>query len=856
MEKRKKHFAKLKAKEIRRKPPTKAQKRNQMCTYLKNMANYKHSQLKNKSFEENQMLFDNTMKWVDSFVPMDTEKQKIDENVEAELDDEAEMNKLIEIVPGDEVAIDAIPLATKSSIIVDWKIIKEGKMGYFQIIRVDGSSRRITTARRVSTVKRIKTREMIKMKIVYQDYLWDKRNRTLVEAARTMLSASKLPLFFWAEAIATAYGENLDKMKEKGDPCILVGYSTQSKGYRVYSKRTRLIIESIHINFDEINELLKASDYDNSGPVPQLKKTSNHNRSKIETHDHNNEPSSLTLVLNVSPSADADTPSLQELDFLYSPLFGEYFFVGNQSVSKSSTLTDNSPPQDTPPTTNIQTTIEQITTTATVTAKENNTDVQAEDAQIDDNEFYNIFSTPVHEEAELSTRYAKYALEILKKNGMERCESLGTPLATKPKLDADLSGTPIDQTKYHSMIRSLMYLTSSRPDLVQAVCYCARYQAKPTIKHLKEVKIIFRYLKGTINMELWYPKDSGFELTAFSNADHARCLDTRKITSRGIQFLGDKLVRWMSKKQDCTAMYSAEAEYVALFASCAQVIRMRTQLKDYGFDYNNIPLYCDSQSAIATPCNTPVPRTFILDTTLSRNSPSRRKVLVSRQTNWYEMFDSSRTGASYGTVLASCQHSTLCVRKYSVSELSSWAGSELGSDLTLLAGCELKTSELDTSELKTSEYRNSVHLISDQRVVKSLPTSYFQRVTGQRMANLSEDIQCAGSDTRPPMLDRTDFASWQQRIRLYCRGKENGVNILKLIDEGPFQMGIFWETLAEGNEGALHLGPERPRVYSDLSPEDKERYNADIQATNILLQGLPKDIYSLINHYTDAKDMG
>ncbi|GJV07304.1 hypothetical protein Tco_1344960 [Tanacetum coccineum] len=99
------------------------------------------------------------------------------------------------------------------------------------------------------------------------------------------------------------------------------------------------------------------------------------------------------------------------------------------------------------------------------------------------------------------------------------------------------------------------------------------------------------------------------------------------------------------------------------------------------------------------------------------------------------------------------------------------------------------------------------------------------------MANLSEDIQCAGSDTRPPMLDRTDFASWKQRIRLYCRGKENGVNILKSIDEGPFQMGTFRENLL------------------------KKRYNADIWATNILLQGLPKDIYTLINHYTDAKDI-
>ncbi|GKE75817.1 hypothetical protein Tco_1537858, partial [Tanacetum coccineum] len=109
-----------------------------------------------------------------------------------------------------------------------------------------------------------------------------------------------------------------------------------------------------------------------------------------------------------------------------------------------------------------------------------------------------------------------------------------------------------------------MYLTFNRPDLVQAVCYYARYQEGPTEKHLKEVKRIFRYLKGTINMGLWYPMDSGFELTTFSNADHAGCLDTRKNTSRRIQFLGEKLVSWMSKKQDCTAMSTAEVEYVAL----------------------------------------------------------------------------------------------------------------------------------------------------------------------------------------------------------------------------------------------------------------------------------------------------
>ncbi|GJV14487.1 hypothetical protein Tco_1359810 [Tanacetum coccineum] len=125
---------------------------------------------------------------------------------------------------------------------------------------------------------------------------------------------------------------------------------------------------------------------------------------------------------------------------------------------------------------------------------------------------------------------------------------------------------------------------------------------------------------------------------------------------------------------------------------------------------------------------------------------------------------------------------------------------------------------------------------------------------------MQEDIQCAGSDTRPPMLDRTDFESWQQRIRLYCLGKDNGENIMKSIKEGPFQMGMVSDVITGGTErserkGAVQQGPVRARVLNDLSAEEKERYKADIRATNILLQGIPKDIYSLINHYTDAKDI-
>ncbi|GKE06818.1 retrovirus-related pol polyprotein from transposon TNT 1-94 [Tanacetum coccineum] len=198
---------------------------------------------------------------------------------------------------------------------------------------------------------------------------------------------------------------------------------------------------------------------------------------------------------------------------------------------------------------------------------------------------------------------AKYAQEILIKHGMTSCDSIGTPMATK-HLDADLSGTPVDQTKYRSMVGALMYLTASRPDIVHATCYCARYQARPTEKHLTAVKRIFRYLKNTINMGLWYPKDTGFELTAFSDSDHAGCLDSRKSTSGGIQFLGgDKLVSWSSKKQDCTSMSLAEAEYVSLSACCAQVLWLRTQLTDYGFHFDKIPMYCDSKAAIAISCN-------------------------------------------------------------------------------------------------------------------------------------------------------------------------------------------------------------------------------------------------------------
>ncbi|GJU00932.1 retrovirus-related pol polyprotein from transposon TNT 1-94 [Tanacetum coccineum] len=198
---------------------------------------------------------------------------------------------------------------------------------------------------------------------------------------------------------------------------------------------------------------------------------------------------------------------------------------------------------------------------------------------------------------------SKYDLKTLKKYGFNSCDPVDTPMVEKSKLDEDKEGKAIDPSHYRGMIGTLLYLTASRPDLQFAICMCARYQARPTEKHLNAVKRIFRYLKGTVHRGLWYPKDSSIALTAFADADHAGCQDTRRSTSGSMQLLGDRLVSWSSKRQKSAAISNTEAEYIALSGCCAQILWMRSQLTDYGFGFNKIPMYCDNKSAIALCCN-------------------------------------------------------------------------------------------------------------------------------------------------------------------------------------------------------------------------------------------------------------
>ncbi|RVW15600.1 Retrovirus-related Pol polyprotein from transposon RE1 [Vitis vinifera] len=176
---------------------------------------------------------------------------------------------------------------------------------------------------------------------------------------------------------------------------------------------------------------------------------------------------------------------------------------------------------------------------------------------------------------------AKYIKDLLKRFNMEEVKVMKTPMSSSIKLDMDEKGKSINSTMYRGMIGSLLYLTASRPDIMYSVCLCARFQSCPKESHLSAVKRILRYLKGTMNIGLWYPKGDNFELIGFSDADFAGCRVERKSTSGTCHFLGHSLVSWHSKKQNSVALSIVEADYIAVGLCCAQILWMKQTLGDF-----------------------------------------------------------------------------------------------------------------------------------------------------------------------------------------------------------------------------------------------------------------------------------
>ncbi|KAK9053095.1 hypothetical protein SSX86_029725 [Deinandra increscens subsp. villosa] len=200
---------------------------------------------------------------------------------------------------------------------------------------------------------------------------------------------------------------------------------------------------------------------------------------------------------------------------------------------------------------------------------------------------------------------SKYIQDMLKRFDMLSSSSAKTPISTSHNLNSESESEPVDQHTYRAMIGSLMYLTTSRPDIMFSVCLCSRYQSAPKESHMKAVKRIFKYLKGQPKLGLWYAKNNDFSLVAYTDSDYGGCYLDKKSTSGGCQFLGNRLVSWQCKKQTCVSTSTAEAEYIAASSCCGQVLWIQNQMLDYGITFLETPMYADNTSAISI-TNNPV----------------------------------------------------------------------------------------------------------------------------------------------------------------------------------------------------------------------------------------------------------
>nr|GEU90183.1 putative reverse transcriptase domain-containing protein [Tanacetum cinerariifolium] len=348
-----------------------------------------------------------------------------------------------------------------------------------------------------------------------QNGVVERRNRNLVEAARTMLSFANLPLFLWAEAIATAY------FKQNHVDII---FSMTMR--MLESSRQRGILECL---LDIQKSLLL------------LEFTTNELVRFMRANGQSSNPS----VSQVSETSKKD------LEDLFQKLYDDYF--DSSKIMKSSTK-------------NVETSNVEIPLNEEEVFYESSESFQEESS-----------SSSLNDDVQQSSE----EVETVFLNGISKEEvhvdqpSVPTPMVEQAKLKLHLVGKPVDHTAYRSMIGSLMYVTLSRPDIMFATCMYARYQENPNEHHVSAVKRIFSYLKGTINLGFWYPKYFGIDLTAYFDTDHAGCHLDRK----------------------------TESKYVAVSSCCAQVLWMRTQLTDYGFFYDKVPIYCDSKSAIVILCN-------------------------------------------------------------------------------------------------------------------------------------------------------------------------------------------------------------------------------------------------------------
>nr|GEX97933.1 retrovirus-related Pol polyprotein from transposon TNT 1-94 [Tanacetum cinerariifolium] len=495
--------------------------------------------------------------------------------------------------------------------------------------------------------------QMSSVRTPQQNGVVERRNWTLVEAARTMLIFSHASLFLWAKVIDPAcftqnrsiihhhfnktpyelingrktdisflhvFGalyypkndrEDIRKLGAKGNIGFFIGYSADSCAYRIYNRRAKKIMNTMNVSFDE----LSAMAFEQRSSKPRLQSmTSGQISSGLD----------LTYAL---PTITSQQPTEGELDLLFEAMYDDFIggqpsFAqrtdvdelnsqqqhaqqqGNQDHLQFETVDDNIPntmfdgntfwTKDYP--------LEQVTgepsrPVLTRNQLRSDGDICMYTLMVSFMETKNV-KEAMTDPAWIESMYE----ELFQFKRLDVWVLVPAPDNISPLTLKWLFKNKHDEEKRVIRNKSRLVVRGYRQE--EGIDFEESFSpAKPTVKHLKEVKRIFCYLWGTINSGLWYTKDSGFELTGFSDVDYAGCKESFKSTSDGAQFLGEKLVSWSSKKQDYTALSTAEAEYVSLSACCAQVLWMRTQLTDYDFHFKKIPIYCDSKSAIAISYN-------------------------------------------------------------------------------------------------------------------------------------------------------------------------------------------------------------------------------------------------------------
>ncbi|XP_075107058.1 uncharacterized protein LOC142180037 [Nicotiana tabacum] len=370
------------------------------------------------------------------------------------------------------------------------------------------------------------------------------------------------------------------KFDPKSDEGTFLGYSPSSRAYRVFNKRTLCIKESIHVVFVDTNPHLRNKKIPEDEEISIVPKSvvigkdthdpaTNQQNQSTEEHVEIKEPFSVDQSTTLEKEPVKYVPN----EWKSKPGYPHKFIIGN--------------PQECFKRGNIDTTL---------FIKHSNS---GEFKMSRMGELTLFLGLQIKKSSKgIFISQTKYTKELIKKFGMENAKPIATPMGPTTTLEENKNGKTVDEIMYRGMIGSILYLTVGQPDIMFSVCKCVRFQSAPNESHFTVVKRIIRYLIGTTELGIWYAHSNNSDLKGFSDADFAGDRNDRKSTSGTWQLLENALIFWHSKKQNCVALSTTEAEYLAVGSSCTQILWIMHQLLDYDLNLTSTLIFCDNTSAI------------------------------------------------------------------------------------------------------------------------------------------------------------------------------------------------------------------------------------------------------------------